>query len=56
MSESQEFLEPKSSTDQNKFKNLMLAQNVDYLTSEKLVTTIFPILFNAKRQLHALLF
>jgi hypothetical protein len=51
-----EFLELKLSIDLNKFNNLMLGLNVDYLISEKSVMIIFHSLLNVKHQLHVQLF
>lgn len=47
---------PKSSTDQNKFKNPMSEPNVDYSISERSVMTTFHISLNARTQLPALSF
>lgn len=50
MLELREFQARRLLTGQKKSNNRMLELNVDYLTSEKLVTNIFHILWNAKPQ------
>lgn len=50
MLELREFQARRLLTGQKKSNNRMLELNVDYLTSEKLVTNIFHILWNVKPQ------
>lgn len=56
MSESQEYLGPRLSTDQKKFNNLMLELSVDFLILEKLEINISPTLSNVKILLLALFY